>query len=59
MQYIQVQPFPTESEAPSYDMDSEDEKFLEENLKKMQGFQINALLFEEMIDKLENNSGRK
>ncbi len=57
-QYIHVQPFPPDSEAPSYDMDSEDDEFLEGELKKKRAFEVDALLFEEMIEKLEKNSGK-
>jgi len=38
-------------------MDSEDGEFLEEELKKKRAFEVDALLFEDMIDKLEKNSG--
>lgn len=38
-------------------MDSEDDQFMEEELKKKQSFEVDALLFENMIETLEKNSG--
>jgi hypothetical protein len=38
-------------------MDSEDDEFLEKELKEKRAFKVDALLFEDVIDKLEKNSG--
>ena len=42
-------------EIPDYDMDSEDESWLQKQSKKME---VNALQFEEMMDRLEKGSGQ-
>uniref|UniRef100_A0A1B6I921 Enhancer of polycomb-like protein n=1 Tax=Homalodisca liturata TaxID=320908 RepID=A0A1B6I921_9HEMI len=53
-QLIHMQPFTMEQDIPDYDMDSEDERWLDVHSKTMD---INALKFEEMMDRLEKNSG--
>lgn len=45
-----------DQEMPDYDMDSEDEAWLNKQRKKMD---INPLQFEEMIDRLEKGSGQQ
>lgn len=45
-----------EQEIPDYDMDSEDEAWLNEQAKKME---ITPLKFEEMLDRLEKGSGQQ
>jgi len=45
-----------EQEIPDYDMDSEDESWVEHQSKKME---ISALKFEEMMDRLEKGSGQQ
>lgn len=55
-QYIHVQAFNMEQEIPDYDMDSEDEAWLNEQAKKME---ITPLKFEEMLDRLEKGSGQQ
>ena len=54
-QYIHVQPF-SNQDIPDYDMDSEDIKFFEEELKNKLKFEVTQLCFENMIDRLEKNS---
>lgn len=44
-----------EQEIPDYDLDSEDETWLNEQSKKME---ITPLKFEEMMDRLEKGSGQ-
>ena len=48
--------FSMDQEIPDYDMDSEDEAWLNEQAKKME---ITALKFEEMMDRLEKGSGQQ
>lgn len=45
-----------DQEIPDYDMDSEDEAWLNEQAKKME---ITPLKFEEMMDRLEKGSGQQ
>ncbi|XP_063778150.1 enhancer of polycomb homolog 1 isoform X2 [Pseudophryne corroboree] len=54
-QLIHIQPFSLDAEQPDYDMDSEDEVFVNKLKKKME---ISPLQFEEMIDRLEKGSGQ-
>ena len=56
-QYIHVQPFSMDAEKPDYDLDDEDEEFIENVLKSEKKFEIDVTTFEEMIDRLEKNSG--
>ncbi|XP_039287854.1 enhancer of polycomb homolog 1 [Nilaparvata lugens] len=51
-QLIRVQPFDIEEDIPDYDMDSEDEAWLNTHANKID---ITPLKFEEMMDRLENN----
>lgn len=48
--------FGMDQEIPDYDMDSEDESWVNEQTKKME---INPLKFEEMMDRLEKGSGQQ
>lgn len=45
-----------EQEIPDYDMDSEDEGWVDQQSKKME---ISPLKFEEMMDRLEKGSGQQ
>lgn len=56
-QYIHVQPFSMDGEKPDYDLDDQDDKFVEEILKNEKKFEIDPTTFEEMIDRLEKSSG--
>lgn len=55
-QYIHIQACGIEQEIPDYDMDSEDESWVEHQSKKME---ISPLKFEEMMDRLEKGSGQQ
>ncbi|XP_056289782.1 enhancer of polycomb homolog 1 isoform X2 [Pseudoliparis swirei] len=55
-QLIHIQPFSLDTEQADYDLDSEDETFVNKLKKKME---ITALQFEEMIDRLEKGSGQQ
>ncbi|XP_038654197.1 enhancer of polycomb homolog 1-like isoform X1 [Scyliorhinus canicula] len=55
-QLIHIQPFSLDAEQPDYDMDSDDEAFVNKLRKKMD---ITPLQFEEMIDRLEKGSGQQ
>ncbi|KAG8573534.1 hypothetical protein GDO81_012449 [Engystomops pustulosus] len=55
-QLIHIQPFSLDAEQPDYDMDSEDEIFVNKLRKKLE---ISPLQFEEMIDRLEKGSGQQ
>lgn len=55
-QLIHMQPFAMDQDIPDYDMDSEDEKWLTQQAKKME---INHIQFEEMMDRLEKGSGQQ
>jgi len=52
---IHMQPFTMEQDIPDYDMDSEDEKWIGVQAEKLV---ITPLQFEEMMDRLEKNSGQ-
>jgi len=56
-QYLHVQPFSADQDLPDYDMDEEDEKFFAEVLKEQKKFEVNEITFEDMLDRLEKNSG--
>nr|XP_023696154.1 enhancer of polycomb homolog 1 isoform X1 [Paramormyrops kingsleyae] len=55
-QLIHLQPFSLDTEQPDYDLDSEDDAFLNRLKKKME---ITPLQFEEMVDRLEKGSGQQ
>ncbi|XP_053116604.1 enhancer of polycomb homolog 1 isoform X1 [Hemicordylus capensis] len=55
-QLIHIQPFSLDAEQPDYDLDSEDEAFVNKLKKKIE---ISPLQFEEMIDRLEKGSGQQ
>ncbi|XP_074841069.1 enhancer of polycomb homolog 1 isoform X2 [Carettochelys insculpta] len=55
-QLIHIQPFSLDAEQPDYDLDSEDEAFVNKLKKRMD---IAPLQFEEMIDRLEKGSGQQ
>ncbi|XP_076437258.1 enhancer of polycomb homolog 1-like [Babylonia areolata] len=55
-QYIHIQALGMEQEIPDYDLDSEDESWLQEQSKKME---ISNIKFEEMMDRLEKGSGQQ
>lgn len=48
--------FSLDTEQPDYDLDSEDDSFVNKLKKKME---ITALQFEEMVDRLEKGSGQQ
>ncbi|XP_043599406.1 enhancer of polycomb homolog 1 [Bombus pyrosoma] len=54
-QLIHMQPFAMEQDIPDYDMDSEDEKWVAVQSRKMD---LTPLQFEEMMDRLEKSSGQ-
>ncbi|XP_044859760.1 enhancer of polycomb homolog 1 isoform X2 [Mauremys mutica] len=55
-QLIHIQPFSLDAEQPDYDLDSEDDAFVNKLKKRMD---ISPLQFEEMIDRLEKGSGQQ
>ncbi|XP_062859013.1 enhancer of polycomb homolog 1 [Trichomycterus rosablanca] len=55
-QLIHIQPFSLDAEQPDYDLDSEDEAFVNRLKKKME---VGVLQFELMIDRLEKGSGQQ
>ncbi|XP_038146711.1 enhancer of polycomb homolog 1-like isoform X1 [Cyprinodon tularosa] len=55
-QLIHIQPFSLDTEQPDYDLDADDEAFVNKLKKKME---ISCLQFEEMIDRLEKGSGQQ
>ncbi|XP_046709784.1 enhancer of polycomb homolog 1 isoform X1 [Silurus meridionalis] len=55
-QLIHLQPFSLDAEQPDYDLDSEDEAFVNRLKKKME---VGVLQFEQMIDRLEKGSGQQ
>ncbi|XP_005111082.2 enhancer of polycomb homolog 1 [Aplysia californica] len=55
-QYIHIQAFSMDQEIPDYDMDSDDDSWLNEQSKKME---ITPIKFEEMMDRLEKGSGQQ
>ncbi|CAH1116786.1 unnamed protein product [Phaedon cochleariae] len=54
-QLIHMQPFTMEQDIPDYDMDSEDERWLQSQTQKLD---LSPLKFEEMMDRLEKSSGQ-
>lgn len=54
-QLIHMQPFTMEQDIPDYDMDSEDERWLQSQTSKLE---LSPLKFEEMMDRLEKSSGQ-
>ena len=71
-QYIHVQPFSADQvgerasyldhcvlqDLPDYDMDDEDFKYFTEELRERRKFEVSKITFEDMIDRLEKNSGQ-
>ncbi|XP_007230719.3 enhancer of polycomb homolog 1b isoform X1 [Astyanax mexicanus] len=55
-QLIHIQPFSLDTEQPDYDLDADDEMFVNRLKKKLE---VGALQFEEMIDRLEKGSGQQ
>ncbi|TNM98127.1 hypothetical protein fugu_014373 [Takifugu bimaculatus] len=55
-QLIHIQPFSLDTEQPDYDLDSDDDMFVNKLKKKME---LSQLQFEEMIDRLEKGSGQQ
>ncbi|XP_023805842.1 enhancer of polycomb homolog 1 isoform X2 [Oryzias latipes] len=55
-QLIHLQPFSLDTEQPDYDLDLEDDTFVNKLKKRME---ITPLQFEEMIDRLEKGSGQQ
>ncbi|XP_075900620.1 enhancer of polycomb homolog 1b isoform X2 [Nelusetta ayraudi] len=55
-QLIHIQPFSLDTEQPDYDLDSDDDTFVNKLKKKME---ISLFQFEEMIDRLEKGSGQQ
>ncbi|XP_068196352.1 enhancer of polycomb homolog 1-like isoform X2 [Antennarius striatus] len=55
-QLIHIQPFSLDAEQPDYDLDTDDDAFVNKLKKKME---ISFLQFEEMIDRLEKGSGQQ
>ncbi|KAG5850491.1 hypothetical protein ANANG_G00083030 [Anguilla anguilla] len=55
-QLIHLQPFSLDAEQPDYDLDTEDEAFVNKLKKKLE---ITPLQFEEMMDRLEKGSGQQ
>lgn len=54
--YLIILAFSLDAEQPDYDLDSEDEIFVNKLRKKLD---ISLLQFEEMIDRLEKGSGQQ
>ncbi|KAK9717332.1 Enhancer of polycomb-like [Popillia japonica] len=54
-QLIHMQPFTMEQDIPDYDMDSDDERWLDSQAKRIE---LTPLKFEEMMDRLEKSSGQ-
>ncbi|EFA06113.2 enhancer of polycomb homolog 1 [Tribolium castaneum] len=54
-QLIHMQPFTMEQDIPDYDMDSEDERWLQSQAQRLD---LTPLKFEEMMDRLEKSSGQ-
>lgn len=54
-QLIHMQPFTMEQDIPDYDMDSDDERWLQSQKPRLD---ITPLKFEEMMDRLEKSSGQ-
>ena len=57
-QYIHVQPFSADHDKPDYDMDEEDIRFFNDDLRERRKFEVSMITFEDMIDRLEKNSGQ-
>lgn len=57
-QYIHVQPLTADQDKPDYDMDEDDIRFFEDELKERRKFEVSLITFEDMIDRLEKNSGQ-
>lgn len=57
-QYIHVQPLTADQDKPDYDMDDEDFKFFNDELRERRKFEVSLVTFEDMIDRLEKNSGQ-
>ncbi|XP_037550299.1 enhancer of polycomb homolog 1 [Nematolebias whitei] len=55
-QLIHIQPFSLDAELPDYDLDLEDDTFVNKLKKKVE---ITLLQFEDMIDRLEKGSGQQ
>ena len=55
-QYIHVQPFGPSQDLPDYDMDEEDIRFFQDELRDRRKLEVPNLTFEDMIDRLEKNS---
>jgi len=55
-QYIHITAFGMDQEIPDYDLDSEDETWLDDQSKKLD---ITSIKFEEMMDRLEKGSGQQ
>jgi len=56
-QYIHVQPLTADLDKPDYDMDEDDVNFFNADLKERRKFEVSLITFEDMIDRLEKNSG--
>jgi enhancer of polycomb-like protein len=56
-QYIHVQPFAVDRDLPDYDLDDEDVEFLDKKLNEEKRFEVVAVTLEDMLDRLEKNSG--
>ncbi|XP_028142187.1 enhancer of polycomb homolog 1 [Diabrotica virgifera virgifera] len=54
-QLIHMQPFTMEQDIPDYDMDSDDERWLQAQTQKLD---LSPVKFEEMMDRLEKSSGQ-
>jgi len=57
-QYIHVQPVTADQDLPDYDLDDEDVKFFNEELRDKRKFEVSMITLEDMIDRLEKNSGQ-
>ena len=57
-QYIHVQPLTADQDKPDYDMDEDDIRFFDEELRERKKFEVSLITFEDMIDRLEKNSGQ-
>uniref|UniRef100_A0A4W4E675 Enhancer of polycomb homolog n=1 Tax=Electrophorus electricus TaxID=8005 RepID=A0A4W4E675_ELEEL len=55
-QLIHIQPFSVDPEQPDYDLDTEDEAFVNRLQKRLE---VGALQFEQMMDRLEKGSGQQ
>lgn len=58
-QMIHIHPFSADQDIPDYDLDSEDEEWLQEHTRKGELLPLDPLQFEEMMDRLEKASGLK